>query len=410
VKWERVIDAHKLALHEMITFQNFRQQRIEFPVALTFQSAFEDVYAVRELLPEQFGTLQPPSWNDGMLSFIYEGKDGLYRSLTVRFAPKVDGTDGTTAHFHLALGPRASQQLQVSLVIAVSTHEDEVQPSIQTQPNLRSVETFLQRSSEQWLSANTEVRTNSLLLNKILERSLRDLRVLQSTIEDQEFFAVGVPWFVTLFGRDSLITALQTLAYNPDIAEQTLRLLASYQRQHLDEWRDAQPGKILHELRVGEMARLGEIPHTPYYGTIDATPLFLILISRHAAWTGQLTLFDELRDHIDAALEWISKYGDLNGDGYIEYASTSGKGLLNQGWKDSGDAIIDADGSLAPPPIALIEVQGYVYLAKLALADLYERAGEPDRAARLRQEAEGLRGRFNRDFWLKEKGFYALAL
>jgi glycogen debranching enzyme len=410
VKWERVIDAHQLALHEVITFQNFSQQRIEFPVSLTFQSAFEDVYAVRELLPEQFGTLRSPSWSDGMLSFVYEGKDGLYRSLTVRFSPQVAETDGTTAHVHLTLDPRASRQIQLSLVIAVSTHEPEVQPSVQSQPDLKHVETFLQRSSEQWLGANTEVRTDSLLLNRILERSLRDLRVLQSTIEGQEFFAAGVPWFATLFGRDSVITALQTLAYNPDIAAQTLRLLASYQSQHLDEWRDAQPGKILHELRVGEMARLGEIPHTPYYGTIDATPLFLILIGRHAAWTGQLTLFEELRGHIDAALEWISKYGDLNGDGYVEYASTSGKGLINQGWKDSGDAIIDVDGNLATPPIALIEVQGYVYMAKLTLADLYERSGEPHRAGRLRREAEDLRGRFNHDFWLEEKGFYALAL
>jgi glycogen debranching enzyme len=410
VKWERVIDARGLALHEVITFQNFSQQRIEFPVSLTFQSAFEDVYAVRELLAEQLGTLRSPSWNDGRLSFVYEGKDGRYRSLTVRLAPQVDETDGTTAHVHLALGPRASRRIQVSLVIAVSTHEHEVQPSVQSQPDLKQVETSLQRSSEQWLGAHTEVHTDSLLLNKMLERSLRDLRVLQSTIEGQEFFAAGVPWFVTLFGRDSLITALQTLAYNPAIAEQTLRLLASYQSQHMDEWRDAQPGKILHELRVGEMANLGEIPHTPYYGTIDATPLFLILIGRHAAWTGQLTLFDELRGHIDAALEWIAKYGDLNGDGYVEYASTSGKGLINQGWKDSGDAIIDTDGRLATPPIALVEVQGYVYLAKLTLADLYERAGEPDRAGRLRQEAQDLRGRFNRDFWLEAKGFYALAL
>jgi glycogen debranching enzyme len=136
----------------------------------------------------------------------------------------------------------------------------------------------------------------------------------------------------------------------------------------------------------------------------------LILVGRHAAWMGQLTLFEELRDYIDAALAWISKYGDLNGDGYVEYASTSGKGLINQGWKDSGDAIIDADGSLATPPIALVEVQGYVYMAKRTLADLYERAGEPDRAGQLRQEAEELRARFNRDFWLEEKDFYALAL
>jgi glycogen debranching enzyme len=266
------------------------------------------------------------------------------------------------------------------------------------------------RSIAQWVGEHTRIHTDSLLLNRLLERSFDDLRVLHSTIRGEEFFAAGVPWFSTLFGRDSLITALQALAYNPHMAEQTLRLLASYQSQQVDEWRDAQPGKILHELRVGEMARLGEIPHTPYYGTIDATPLFLILLGRHAAWTGELTLFNELRSHIDAALAWITAYGDLNGDGYVEYASTSGKGLVNQGWKDSGDAIVNADGSLATPPIALVEVQGYVYGAKCALADLYERAGEPEQAGRLRQEAEDLRGRFNRDFWLEDQGFYALAL
>ena len=219
-----------------------------------------------------------------------------------------------------------------------------------------------------------------------------------------------MPWFVTLFGRDSIITALQTLAYDPEIAAQTLRLLAKYQSRQVDEWRDAQPGKILHELRTGEMARLGEIPHTPYYGTINATPLFLTLVGRHAAWTGDLTLFDELRDNIELALEWINKYGDLDGDGFIEYASASEKGLINQGWKDSGDAIVNADGSLGRPPIALVEAQGYAYQAKREIASLFRRAGDDGRAERLESEADELRRRFNQDFWLEDKGIYALAL
>ena len=410
VKWERTLNADGPALHDHITFQNFGLRRIAFPIALTFRSAFEDVYAVRELLPEQFGTLRPPAWTDGALSFVYEGKDGLYRGLAVHFAPAPQSTDGTTAHFHLTLESRGSQQISVSLVLAESPREAEVRPKAHYRPNPGEIETSQHRPLGQWRDRRTEVRSDSLLLNRILERSFGDLHVLRSTIEGQEFFAAGVPWFSTLFGRDSLITALQTLAYAPGIAEETLRLLAGYQSQHLDEWRDAQPGKILHELRVGEMARIGEIPHTPYYGSIDATPLFLVLVARHAAWTGQLTLFHELRGPIEAALEWMAKHGDLNGDGYIEYESTSGKGLINQGWKDSGDAIVNADGSLATPPIALVEVQGYVYWAKTALADLYQRAGETERAGRLRREAEDLRLRFNRDFWLEEQGYYALAL
>jgi glycogen debranching enzyme len=256
----------------------------------------------------------------------------------------------------------------------------------------------------------TTVHSDSLLLNAVVNRTLGDLQMLLSSIDGQEFFAAGITWFATLFGRDSIITALQTLAHEPDIARHTARLLAHYQGDRVDEWRDEQPGKILHSLRVGEMARLGEIPHTPYYGSVDATPLFLILIGRHAAWTGDVELFESLRDNVELALHWMSTYGDQNHDGYIEYASTSDRGLINQGWKDSGDAIVDSDGHLADPPIALVEVQGYAYEARLLIADLYERTGEAARAKELRDEAAKLRERFNRDFWMEEKGFYALAL
>src|SRR5262249_3232236 len=155
---------------------------------------------------------------------------------------------------------------------------------------------------------HTEINSDSLLLNSVIDRSLRDLHILRSDIANEEYFAAGVPWFATLFGRDSIITALQTLAYEPGITEQSLRLQATNQGRRVDEWRDEQPGKILHELRVGELARLGEIPHTPYYGTIDATLLFLILIGRHAAWTGDLTVFNDLRSNIELAIEWMSKF------------------------------------------------------------------------------------------------------
>src|SRR5262249_28153114 len=194
-------------------------------------------------------------------------------------------------------------------------------------------------------------------------------------------------------------------------AEDTLRLLATYQGRRIDDGRAEQPGKIPHELRVGEMARLGEIPQTPYYGSIDATPLFLILLARWSAWSGRPGLFHELHDHVEAALGWMAEHGDHDPDGYLDYSGSSKKGhLTNQGWKDSGDAISDRDGSLARPPIALVEVQGYVFLAKTGIAELYERAGDHDRAARLRHEADRLRNQFNRDFWLPEERCFALAL
>ena len=219
-----------------------------------------------------------------------------------------------------------------------------------------------------------------------------------------------MPWFVTLFGRDSLIAALQSLPYYSGVAEQTLQLMARYQGQKTDEWRDEEPGKIMHELRIGELAHINKIPQTPYYGTVDATPLFLILIARHGAWTGSLRLFNQLRGPIEAALAWIARCAERNRSGYLAYQGSSKSGLINQGWKDSGNAIVNARGSLAQPPISLVEVQGYVYLAKIFLAALYERAGDGDRAELLRREAQSLRSRFNRDFWLDEQNYYALAL
>jgi glycogen debranching enzyme len=247
-------------------------------------------------------------------------------------------------------------------------------------------------------------------LNKVLTRALLDLRLLQTRIDGLTFYAAGTPWFVTLFGRDSVITALQTLAFDPGVAEQTLRLLAKNQGRKYDDWRDEEPGKILHELRIGELARLGLVPHTPYYGTVDATPLFVILVARHAAWTGSPALFEELRESVDAALGWIQANESRYGHGYVTYQGRSPVSLDNQGWKDSGDAIVNADGSPAAPPIALAEVQGYVYQAKREIAELYEHVGEGRRADRLQREAEELRARFNRDFWIPRNRFYALAL
>lgn len=410
IRWRRLVDARKPALDEVITIKNFEARDAAFPLALTFETGFEDVFAIRGLLPEKLGRNREPEWKNGALSFVYEGGDKLYRSLSVHFSPAPDSTEGTTANFDIRLRPGERKQLSISLVIAESEDVDEVAPDPHYRADLPLIEDQLRCDCDEWVENETEIRCDSLLLSAILNRSLRDLHALKSRLDGQEYFAAGVPWFVTLFGRDSLVTALQTLAYNPEIAAQTLRLLAEYQSHQMDEWRDAQPGKILHELRIGEMAKLGEIPQTPYYGTIDATPLFLILVGQHASWTGDLKLFDELRDNIELALEWMDKYGDLNGDGFIEYASASEKGLINQGWKDSGDAIINADGSLARPPIALVEAQGYAYRAKREIAALFRRAGDDERAARLEREADELRRKFNRDFWMEEEGIYALAL
>jgi glycogen debranching enzyme len=410
IRWERVLDGANCKLAEVLTFRNYGLGQVEFPVTLSFHAEFEDVFEIRGLLPEQPGQLRRAHWQEGTLVLSYDGADGLHRSTTILFSPAPDQTEDTTAHFQISLQPRETKQLLISLMVAEVAEPNPARSPAPPHIQPQQVKTTLQQRADEWLADETEIHSNSLLVNQIIERSLRDLRMLQMSIDGREFFAAGVPWFTTLFGRDSVITALQTLAYNPALAAQTLRVLAHYQGQKVDHYRDEQPGKILHEIRVGELARLGEIPHTPYYGSVDATPLFLILFGCHAAWTGDLALFNELRSNVERALEWIDRYGDSNGDGYVDYQSASAHGLVNQGWKDSGDAIVNADGSLAQPPIAPVEVQGYVYWAKKAIAGLYERAGEPERAQPLRKEAEALRARFNRDFWQEDLGFYALCL
>jgi len=411
LKWERVIDAEQCVLHEQLDIQNFGNEPVEFPITMRFRSGFEDVFEIRGLLREVKGKLFKPCWKDKCLVFSYEGGDKIKRSLAVHFNPLPTDVKGTAVEFFVSLQPNESKQIRISLAVA----ESEEQPNrlfAQTSVyrDLHAVTQGIKASCEQWMKRETEFHSDSLLLNRVMRRSLMDLHMLKSSISGDDFFAAGVPWYVTLFGRDCLITSLQTLAFESDTTADTLRLLARYQGRHVSDWRDEQPGKILHELRVGELARMNKIPHTPYYGTIDATPLFIILMSHYVRWTGDLDLFQELRSHIELALRWIDRYGDVASDGYVSYLSNTNKGLINQGWKDSGDAIVTEDGRIAHPPIALVEVQGYVYLAKMSIADLYDRVGERDHATRLRAEAQALRERFNRDFWMEDEGCYALAL
>jgi len=410
IKLERTMNSDHLMLSEAITWQNYGTEQIQVPLACCFQADFAPLFAVRGLLQERPGKLHSPRWHEEHLCFFYEGADGIYRTLAIYFSPAPYSTDGTTAHFQVVLQSNESKQFLISFCLGESQDQNQAHVTMRQQPDRQQVRRRLQASSDRSLESTTAIRSDSLLFNSVVDRSLRDLHMLRTTIQGQEFFAAGVPWFVTLFGRDSIIASLQMLAYDPGIAEQTLRILARYQGQKVDEWRDEQPGKIMHELRTGELAHLNEIPQTPCYGTVDATPLFLILAAQYVAWTGNLAVFHDLHSHIERALQWIAHYGDQNGDGYIEYQSSSQKGLINQGWKDSGDAIVNADGTLATPPISLVEVQGYVYLAKVSLANVYEQAGETGRATQLRNEAQELRTRFNRDFWLADQHCYALAL
>lgn len=410
IRWQRIIQASKLSVQDVITCTNYTVEPLEFGLSFAFDADFEDIFQIRGFHPSKIGRKKTPTWHRGALLFKYEGADGIQRSVAISISPRPKVRHRKGAHLTVSLAANQSKNIHLSIRVAESSRKTSASPASASTRDTTALSKRLHESSDDWLNDHCHLQSSSYRLNHAFERSIRDLGTLRTFLEGKEYFSAGLPWYGTLFGRDSILASLQTLAFRPKMAEQTLHLLAKYQGNEVNDWRDEQPGKIMHELRVGEMAHLNEIPQTPYYGSVDSTPLFLILLARHANWTGDLSLFTELKDSVARAFDWITRYGDETGDGYLQYSAKSKKGLGNQGWKDSGDSIVNADGTLAEPPIALVEVQGYVFLAKISVAELYERAGDRDAAQRLRAEAHELRTRFEQDFWLEDKGVYALAL
>lgn len=409
--WQRIIQGSKLSVHDVITCTNYTVDPVQFVVSFVFEAGFEDIFEIRGAHPGKVGKKRTPKWDRDKLLFSYDGADGVRRTVTISISPRsaqVRSRNGTDIAVRLAA--KQSKAIKVSILIAEAARSGSKPGNSAPAQDVVAVSKALQQNSDDWLHDHCRLHSSSDTLNNLFERSIRDLGSLRTILHGKEYFSAGLPWYGALFGRDSILSSIQSLAFRPEIAEQTLRLLAQYQGKEVNDWRDEEPGKIMHELRVGEMAHLNEIPQTPYYGSVDSTPLFLILMARYANWTGDLSLFRDLKPSVDQAFNWIARYGDETGDYYLQYSAKSRKGLGNQGWKDSGDSIVNSDGTLAEPPIALVEVQGYVYLAKVSLAEIYEQDGDGNTAQRLRAEARELRTRFEQDFWLPDKNIYALAL
>ncbi len=394
IRRERALAAEVV---ETIEVRNFGAEPVSCVLELGFAADFADMFVVRGAPVGRRGKLLEPAWERHALIFAYDGADGRARTTRISFEPKPSEARDALALFALALERGGSETVRLTISLA-----DEGPGPLEPRP-------MLSRRRRPPFGA-VGVESDNQLFDRALARSFQDLRMLVTRERSENFFAAGIPWFVCLFGRDSIVTALQTLAYDPGIAAQTLPLLAKYQGRRHDEWRDEEPGKILHELRVDEKANLDEVPQTPYYGTVDATPLFCCLLAEYVRWTGDLTLFERLQGNLVRALAWIDGLADHDGDGFVDYESKSAKGLANQGWKDSGNAIANEDGSPVVPPVALVEVQGYVYRAKLDAAWLYRLTGDDDRADQLEAAAAKLRERFERAYWLPERRFLAVAL
>jgi glycogen debranching enzyme len=406
IRRERLVRAD--VVHELLSVRNCGAARARITLALDFRARFEDIFVIKRFVRGPRGVVRRPRVEADRVHLVYDASDGTRCTTVIAFSPAPTRLGGRRAEFACTLAPGERRDIGISITACTEPGRPQCQGQPGTAP--ARVRRWLERLDHLWLSRAAEVRSSNPLFDRVMLRALLDLRLLRSSIKGQHFFCAGVPWFSTLFGRDAATVAIQTLPYGAGVARDTLRLLARFQARQADSFRDAEPGKILHEYRAGELAHLSVVPQSPaYYGTVDATPLFLILLAEYVAWSGDRALAHALRPNIDAALGWLERFADHDGDGYVDYTGRYPRGLINQGWKDSGNAILDADGALPDPPIALCEVQAYVYRAWRQTAALLRALGDGARAEDLERRAAALHARFERDFWSEALGGYLLA-
>jgi glycogen debranching enzyme len=379
---------------------NYGDQELDTDITFLFEADFADVFEVRGVIRKKRGRL----WVDvesPVVTLCYEGLDGFIRRTRLEFSePPAELSEG-----HARFTPRIRPHEAFELYHTAAFEEGQTDhPS--AKHFLSNRESLVTKLG----CRRTTILTSNEQFNHWLDRSTADLRMLETQTPDGPYPYAGVPWFSTVFGRDGIITALECLWLEPNMARGVLATLAANQADRISPAQDAEPGKILHEWREGEMANLGEVPYGCYYGSADSTPLFIMLAAAYWQRTGDTSCLNWLWPHVERALDWIDKYGDEDGDGFVEYARKRPQGLTNQGWKDSEDSVMHADGELADGPIALCEVQGYVYAARLGAAAMAAAMGKSDRAHQLRHQAAELRDKFDAAFWMEDVGTYALAL
>lgn len=391
------------ACYERLCISNFGAAPLDIAFAFGFAADFADIFEVRGKTRAQRGRYLEGRIEAGSLHFAYEGRDGVIRQTHVECSPHPQKTSSSLMDCAVRLQPK--EEATFLLTVACES----------TGPagSRRSYDHAFHEAEVRLATAKANdcvVETSNTEFNEWLERSYQDIHMLVTETPKGLYPYAGLPWFSAPFGRDGIITALEYMWVNPDIAKGVLTYLASTQATEVVPEQDAEPGKILHESRKGEMATLGEVPFGCYYGSIDATPLFVVLAGVYYERTGDISFIEKIWPHITRALEWMNTWGDPDGDGFVEYARRSANGLVHQGWKDSSNAVFHADGRPAEGPIALCEVQSYVYEAKHRAAALASVLGQPEMATRLLQEAQLLKERFEQAFWCEELSLYVLAL
>jgi glycogen debranching enzyme len=389
--------------YQQLRIKNHGLEALQTSLALHFAADFADIFEVRGMKRKVRGQDLTPKVTGDRVILGYRGLDGVVRRTLFQFEPPPSSLTASTARLELSLGP----QQEAIFLVTVTCERGSAAP---VPLRFEDAHAQAQADLERYSAWSCHIRTSNGQINAWVDRAVSDLHMMTTELPTGPYPYAGVPWFNTPFGRDGILTALECLWLRPGLARGVLAYLASTQATETIPEQDAEPGKILHETRSGEMAVLKEMPFGRYYGSADATPLFVLLAGAYYERTGDRSFVEALWPPIEAALHWIDRYGDRDGDGFVEYERQSGEGLVHQGWKDSDDAIFHADGSPARGAIALCEVQGYVYAARRAAAVLAAELGHTDRSGEWTRQAESLRLRFERAFWCEELSTYALAL
>ncbi len=388
--------------YEEFKFTNYGLVPLSIPFKITFDADFTDIFEVRGMHRQRKGQRLETCVTPGTVVLAYDGLDNIIRKTHVHCEPVPTEISATEIQFQVSLDP--GQVRALHLIISC-----DAESAAQTV----GYSTAMDNATEELNNLDAavpEIQSSNSRFNDWVRRSFADVRMMTIGNPEENYPYAGVPWFSTVFGRDGIITAMEMLWLNPRIAKGVLQYLAANQATEVNPGMEAEPGKILHEMRRGEMANLGEIPFGRYYGTVDATPLFIMLAGAYYERTGDFEFLRNLWPHLELALRWIDEFGDVDGDGFVEYARHSSNGLVQQGWKDSNDSVFHADGTLAKAPIALCEVQGYVYAAKIAASRLNCALGNKNGCAGLLAEAEQLKTKFEDAFWCEDLSTYALAL
>jgi glycogen debranching enzyme len=389
-------------LFERVSMVNYSRDAVIIPLTFEFEADFHDMFEVRGMVRPLRGRRHTSESDGRSVTLHYTGLDGVERASFISFSDPPFRLSENRAEFMYPLGPESHLELYIEIGMCAGPAP--------TRERFRGHAAQARASMRTRRRRGARVRSSGRLFSEWIEKSKADLALLTTELPTGPYPYAGIPWFSTTFGRDAIITAWQVLWLDPSLAKGVLCRLAATQATEVSAFRDSAPGKIMHEARSGEMAALGEVPFGRYYGGVDTTPLFVALAGAYAERTGDMALIDRLWPQLEAAVAWIERYGDTDGDGLIDYARGAASGLANQGWKDSQDSVFHADGRFATGPIALVEVQGYAFAAYRAMAGLAQQRGDAARAETWTQRADHIRRTVEQAFWMDDKGFYAIAV